>query len=58
MFESTYTVRPSTQPPFTEPSHTKIPPQAPDHAPWMDLSAHISNLGTRMEEHERRTTQE
>ncbi|RVW88445.1 hypothetical protein CK203_043886 [Vitis vinifera] len=25
-------------------------PHAPDHAPWMDLSAQISSLGTRMEE--------
>ncbi|KAL6319924.1 hypothetical protein AAG906_037000 [Vitis piasezkii] len=25
-------------------------PHVPDHAPWMDLSAQISSLGTRMEE--------
>ena len=63
MSEPTYTTGPSTQPSFTKPffgpaftkpPHTKIPPpQAPltlDHAPWMDLSAQISSLGTRMEE--------
>ena len=54
MFESTYTVGPSSQPSFTEPPHIEIPPhQAPhalDHAPWMDISAHISFLGTRMKE--------
>ncbi|RVW31221.1 hypothetical protein CK203_082916 [Vitis vinifera] len=37
-----------------EPSHTEIPPHQapyiPNHAPWMDLSAQISSLGTRMEE--------
>ncbi|KAL6349908.1 hypothetical protein AAG906_002015 [Vitis piasezkii] len=45
------------EPPYTsgpsEPSHAEIPfqpPHAPDHAPWMDLSAQISSLGTRMEE--------
>ena len=52
--ELTYTTGPSTQPSFTKPSHTEIPPHqashAPDHAPWMDLSAQISFLGTRMEE--------
>ncbi|KAL6331704.1 hypothetical protein AAG906_016700 [Vitis piasezkii] len=41
-------------PAFTEPTHTEIPspqaPLAPDHAPWMDLSAQISSLGTCMEE--------
>ncbi|RVW71065.1 hypothetical protein CK203_061502 [Vitis vinifera] len=45
--EPTYTAGPS------EPSHAEIPfqaPHAPDHAPWMDLSAQISSLGTRMEE--------
>ncbi|RVW58631.1 hypothetical protein CK203_111726 [Vitis vinifera] len=46
--------RPSSQPFFTEPTHTKPSPhQAPhalDHAPWMDLSTQISSLGTRMEE--------
>ena len=63
MFEPTYIAGPSTQssftepssrPTFTEPPHTEIPPQqaslAPDHAPWMDLFAQISSLGTRMEE--------
>ncbi|KAL6323509.1 hypothetical protein AAG906_039086 [Vitis piasezkii] len=43
MSEPTYTGGPSTQPSFTKPPHTKIPP------PHMDLSAHISSLGTRME---------
>ncbi|WJZ98892.1 hypothetical protein VitviT2T_017383 [Vitis vinifera] len=45
--EPAYTSGPS------EPSHAEIPfqpPHAPDHAPWMDLSAQISYLGTRMEE--------
>ncbi|KAL6321058.1 hypothetical protein AAG906_012044 [Vitis piasezkii] len=45
---------PSSQPSFTEPPHTEIPPHqaphTPDHAPWMDLSTQISSLGTRMEE--------
>ena len=63
LFELTFTMGPSTQPSFTKPSsgpaftkpmHTEIPlPQAPltpDHAPWMDLSTHISSLGTCMEE--------
>ena len=53
MFESTYTVGPSSQPSFTELPHIEIPSQAPhalDHAPWMDLSGQISSLGTRMEE--------
>ncbi|KAL6324012.1 hypothetical protein AAG906_006283 [Vitis piasezkii] len=37
------------EPPYTEtPSHQA--PHAPDHAPWMDLSAHISSLDTRMDE--------
>ncbi|KAL6349634.1 hypothetical protein AAG906_035795 [Vitis piasezkii] len=49
-----YTAGPSfTEPSFTEPPHPEIPsqaPHAPDHAPWMDLSAQISSLGTRMEE--------
>ncbi|RVX02296.1 hypothetical protein CK203_028328 [Vitis vinifera] len=39
--------RPSTQPSFTEPPQA---PLTPDHAPWMDLSAHISSLSTHMEE--------
>ncbi|KAL6340432.1 hypothetical protein AAG906_006095 [Vitis piasezkii] len=45
--EPAYTSGPS------EPSHAEIPfqaPHAPDHAPWMDLSAQISSIGTRMEE--------
>ncbi|WJZ97594.1 hypothetical protein VitviT2T_016185 [Vitis vinifera] len=54
MFESTYTARLSSQPSFIEPPHTETSPhQAPhtlDYAPWMDLSAQISSLGTRMEE--------
>nr|CAN70899.1 hypothetical protein VITISV_022769 [Vitis vinifera] len=37
---------------FTEPTHTEIlPPQAflaSDYAPWIDLSAQISSLGTHM----------
>ncbi|RVX06323.1 hypothetical protein CK203_027540 [Vitis vinifera] len=45
MFELPYTARPSSQPSFTKPSHTEIPPHqaphAPDHAPWMDLSAQL-----------------
>ena len=52
--EPAYTTGPSfTEPSFTEPSHAEIPsqaPRAPDHEPWMDLSAQISSLGTRMEE--------
>ncbi|KAL6338655.1 hypothetical protein AAG906_021472 [Vitis piasezkii] len=53
MSQPTYIVGPSSQPPFTELSHTEIPSQAthiPDHAPWMDLSAQISSLDTCMEE--------
>ena len=54
MSESTNTTGSSSQPSFTEHPHIKIPshqtPHAPDHAPWMDLSAQISSLGTRMEE--------
>ena len=54
MFESTYTAGPSTQLSFTKPPHTEIPPHqtphAPDHAPWMDLSAQISYLDICMEE--------
>ncbi|WKA08876.1 hypothetical protein VitviT2T_026560 [Vitis vinifera] len=54
MSESTYTAGPSTQPTFIKPLHTKIPPPqtplASDHAHWMDLSTHISSLGTCMEE--------
>ena len=40
--EATQTAGPSFQPSFTELPHTEIPsqtPHAPDHAPWMDLSA-------------------
>ena len=48
MIESSFTAGPSSQPSFTElPSQA---PHAPDHPPWMDLSAQISSLGTRMEE--------
>ena len=54
MSETTYTVGPFSQLSFTEPTHTEISshqaPHAPNHAPWMDLSAHISFLDTRMEE--------
>ena len=53
MTESTYTAGSSSQPSFTELSHTKIPSQAPhalDNASRMNLFAHISLLGTRMEE--------
>ena len=54
MFESDYTEGPSSHPSFTKPSHTESSPHqaphTPDHAPWMDLSAQISSLGTRMEE--------
>ena len=51
MSKSTYTSGPSSQPLFTELPHIEIPPyQAShaDHAPWMDLSAQMSSLGTRM----------
>ena len=63
MFEPTFIAGPSTQSSFTESSselaftkatHFEIPlaqtPLAPDHAPWMDLSAQISSLSTHMEE--------
>ena len=54
MFESTYTMGPSSQPSFTEPPHTETSPHqapdAPDHEPWINLSAQISSLGTHMEE--------
>ena len=53
MTELSYTAGTSSQPSFTELPHTEIPsqaPHAPDHAPWMDVSAQISSLGTRMEE--------
>ncbi|RVW22465.1 hypothetical protein CK203_112792 [Vitis vinifera] len=42
-----------SEPMMTEPSFTELPsqaPHAPKHPPWMDLSAQISSLGTRMEE--------
>ncbi|KAL6312279.1 hypothetical protein AAG906_016387 [Vitis piasezkii] len=57
-FEATFSEPMMTEPPFTagpssQPSFTELPsqaPHAPDHPPWMDLSAQISSLGTRMEE--------
>ena len=54
MFETTYTVGPSTHRSFTEPPHIEIPPPqaplGPDHAPWIDLSSQISSLDTHMKE--------
>ena len=64
MIEPAFIERPSTQPSyiqpsffkpiFTKPTYIEIPPpqvpHTPDHAGWMDLSAQISSLGTRMEE--------
>ena len=64
MTEPTFIEGPSTQLSYTkpsyfrlafiEPTHTEIPPPqaplVPNHAPWMDLSAQISSLGTHMEE--------
>ena len=58
MFESTYTAGPSTQPSFIDssfgPGFTEIPPPqeplASDHTSWMNISAQISPLGSRMEE--------
>ena len=48
MTKSSFTAGPSSQPSFTElPSQA---PHTPDYAPWMDVSAQISSLGTRMEE--------
>ncbi|RVW70430.1 hypothetical protein CK203_056683 [Vitis vinifera] len=48
MTEPSFPAGPSSQPSFTElPSQA---PHAPDHPPWMDLSAQINSLGTRMEE--------
>ncbi|RVW37818.1 hypothetical protein CK203_087867 [Vitis vinifera] len=42
MTESSFTAGPSSQPSFTElPSQA---PHAPDHAPWMDVSAQIDQL--------------
>ncbi|KAL6347387.1 hypothetical protein AAG906_018520 [Vitis piasezkii] len=53
MYSPSYT-EPSSRPAFTEPTHTEIPPPqaplAPNHAPWMDLSAQIISLGTGMKE--------
>ena len=51
--EATFSEPMMTEPSFTEPSFTEPPsqaPHAPEHPPWMDLSAQISSLGTRMEE--------
>ena len=52
--ELTYTTGPFSQSFFTKPLHIETPPHqaphVPDHATWMDLSAQISSLGTRMEE--------
>ena len=53
MTESSYTARPSSQPSFTKLPHRELPseaPHAPDHGRWMDVSAQINFLGTRMEE--------
>ena len=53
MTESSYTAKPSSRPSFIELPHTELQsqaPHAPDHAPWMNVSAQISSLGTRMEE--------
>ena len=54
MTETGYTAGPSSQPSFTEPHYTHTSPgqapHAPEHAPWMELSAQISSLGTRIEE--------
>nr|CAN68883.1 hypothetical protein VITISV_015907 [Vitis vinifera] len=53
MTDPSYIAGPSSQPSFTKLPHTEIPsqaPHAPDHAPWMDVSAQISSLGTRIEE--------
>ena len=53
MTEPSYTAKPSSQPSFIELPHTELPSQAlhaPDHAPWMDVSAQISSLGTCIEE--------
>ena len=52
--QPSYTKPSYSGPAFTQPTHTEIPPPqaslAPDRAPWMDLSAQINSLGTRMEE--------
>ena len=54
MTETGYTAGPSGQPSFTEPHYTHTSPgQAPDaaaHEHWMELSAQITSLGTRIEE--------
>ena len=54
MTETGYTAAPSGQPSFTKPHYTHTSPgqapDAPEHAPWMELSAQISSLGTRIEE--------
>ena len=53
MTESSYTARPSSQPSFTKLPHRELPseaPHAPDHGRWMDVSAQINFLGTRMED--------
>ena len=54
MSKSTYTMGSSSQPSFIKPPHTETSPHqvphVPDHAPWMDLSAQINSLGSRMEE--------
>ena len=54
MTKTGYTAGPSGQPSFTEPHYTHTSPgqapHAPEHAPWMELSAQISSLGTRIEE--------
>ena len=41
---------PFLEPMLSEPSHTESSPHQAPHAPWMDLSAQISSLGTGMEE--------
>ncbi|RVW73743.1 hypothetical protein CK203_057607 [Vitis vinifera] len=46
--EATFSEPMMTEPSFTEPLSQA--PHAPEHPPWMDLSAQISSLGTRMEE--------
>ena len=46
--EATFSKPMMTEPSFTEPPSQA--PHAPEHPPWMDLSAQISSLGTRMEE--------
>ena len=54
MFEPVYTVGPSSQPSFIEAPHAQTSPHqalyGPGQAPWMDLAAQISSLGTHMEE--------